>query len=97
MQWDYKKGEVEVYNIANKKHLGGHNAQNRDHRISNPVSRTLNGSWKVTTSKMLKVLTRYDKVINYISILNPPILTLFEYQMQMLPGYQAPGTNVQMY
>lgn len=46
---------------------------------------------------MLKVLSRYDKVINYISILNVPILPLFEYQMQMLLGYQAPGTNVQMY
>lgn len=47
LQWDSKKGEIEIYNRGQKEHLGGYDPYNRGKQISPAKSsRVPNGGWK---------------------------------------------------
>lgn len=91
LQWS-PEGEVEVYNKGTKQHLGGFDPNNAANRTGPAkATRIPNGGWKISTSKMFKVMSKFDKIMNYIPVLNVPLLPLFEMQMQMLnPNYFAP-------
>jgi Cytotoxic len=83
LQWDALHGEVEIYNKGTKTHLGS--SSPFDRTITKPgKGYTPSGGWKVTTSKMLKVMSKLDKIMNYIPILNFPVTPVFEMQLQML-------------
>lgn len=100
LQWDSKKGEIEVYNKGTKQHLGGFDPSNRSRQISKPVSsRIPNGGWKINTSKVLsfstKVINFIDKVDGFLNrTIFMPLPPLFEMQMQMIPGYESPNQKI---
>ena len=97
LQWDSQHGEIEVYSRTDKSHMGGANPYDRSIMSRAKSGRIPNGGWKVATSKMLKVMSRLDKIMNSIPILNLSLPPLFEMQMQMLPGYVSPNQTNQTY
>jgi len=55
LEWDSKKGEVEVY--SEKEHKGGYDPENRNRQISKPVKgRQPNSGWKAKNSKFFNLL-----------------------------------------
>ncbi|WP_395047883.1 RHS repeat-associated core domain-containing protein [Flavobacterium sp.] len=96
LQWDYKKGEIEVYNKANKQHLGGFDPKNRGRMISNlDKTRVPNGGWNVTTSKVLGLASKLSNFLNLPAFMSLP--PLFQMQMQSIPGYVNPNATIQTY
>ena len=78
LQWDSKKGEVEVYNKAEKKHKGGFDPYNRKKQISKGVQgRVPNGGWKINTSRTLNLSQRVYRLV--------PQLRVFEYFVPIIP------------
>jgi hypothetical protein len=57
LQWDSKKGEVELY--RNKQHQGGFDPYDRNRQISKPVgNRTPNGGWNLASHKFFDMVSR---------------------------------------
>lgn len=84
LQWDSKKGEVEVY--KGKKHQGGFDPNNRNKQISKQVKgRTPNGGWKLPSAKHFnKVIQKATDVIEKATKINP-ILNFLEFFVPIIP------------
>jgi hypothetical protein len=54
------------------------------------ASRRPNGGWKINTSRMLKVMSKFDEFSNYLNripILNVPVPSTLEMMLQNCDGY----------
>ena len=60
--------------------------------ISDAVkTRIPNGGWKIATSKVLGLMSKLDKIMNYIPILNFPVGPVMQRQLDMMnPNYFMP-------
>lgn len=93
LQWDSKKGEIEVYSRGQKKHLGGFDPYNRGKQISPSANkRTPNGGWKVTTSKtsfsVEKIIKPIGKIFRVFDLMAIPALTMEQLQWGDPTNYQ---------
>ena len=89
LQWDSQHGNVEVYSRGTKTHLGGANATNRS-IMTKAKNYIPSCCWKFNTSNMLKVMSKFDKIMNYIPVLNVPVLPYIQWELEFMTGNSQP-------